>query len=401
MQRIIIIISLCLLGIFVHPFDPGLLDFFYRFVIYSIIVYLVYITFQQQQKDEWEEEEPVPEIPRHDHDPLELTENWKLSTLIKGDDRTKDFLKDQFDIIVNLVFPDNGWVFYKENNDITLIQHKNYTDQKVENVQSRYPISGLIQILDEKNDIVIENNLEKSENLLVYYSDCEYSAGSFIGLPLVLPNDEKLFFLFDSIHTNHFNIDDSSMFNRLIRNTSIWLQNRIKAYTLLTELRLEKKMHKFTQNLNSSKTISAAIDQLALLISDEFEATRLCVAIAKKDLNLASIKKVVGQQDEFIENTEFPLDEGLTGWVISKNKPYLIDDMEKGEYFIPRYNKKEKSNLGLRSFLGLPIEVGDQVMGSVTIEHRMPNKYSEAEKKKLSQFVSLFATTFLRSSNRN
>ena len=126
MQRIIIIISLCLLGIFVHPFDPGLLDFFYRFIIYSVIVYLVYITFQRQQKDDEEEDEPVFEIPKNDHDPLELTDEWKLSTLITGDDRTKEFLRDQFDIIVNLVFPDYGWVFYKENNDITLIHHKDY-----------------------------------------------------------------------------------------------------------------------------------------------------------------------------------------------------------------------------------------------------------------------------------
>lgn len=401
MQKIIIIVSLCLLGIFVHPFDPGLLDFIYRFVIYSLIVYLVYTTFQHQSNDEEFEEDPIQEIPIQDHDPLELSGEWELSALIKGDDRTKTFLKDQFDIIVNLVFPENGWVFYKENDKIILIHFKNYTDQDFENIQSEYPISGLIQILDEKNDSVIENNLDKSESLLVFYTDSAYTAGSFIGLPVVLPNEEKLFFLFDSTHANHFNIDDSSIFQQLARNTSIWLQNRIKAYTLLSELQLNKKMLDFTRKLNSSNTISAAIDQLTAVISDEFEATRLCIALTKKEENQASIKKVVGQQDEFIEGTEFPLDEGITGWVISKNKPYLIDDMEKGEYFIPRYNKDERSNHGLRSFLGIPIEVGDRVLGSVSIEHRLANKYGEPEKKKLFLYVNLLATTFLRSSSRN
>ncbi len=401
MQRIIIIVLLCLLGIFVHPFDPGLMDFFYRFIVYSIIVYLVYITFQRQQKDEDLDEQPIQEVHLHDRDPLELSGDWELETLIKGDGRTKDFLKDQFDIMVNLVFPDNGWVFHKENNEISLIHFKNLTDLQFDTINSRYPISGLIQILDEKNDLVIENNLDKSENLLAYYIDSEYTAGSFMGLPVILPNNEKLFIVFDSVHPNHFNIDDSSMFNRISRNTSIWLQNRIKAYTLLSEIQLNKKMLEFTRKLNASNTISAAIEQMAFLISDEFEASRLCISLKKKEMDQASIKKVVGQLDEFVEDTVFPLDEGITGWVISKNKPYLIDDMEKGEYFIPRYNKNEKSNHGLRSFLGIPIEAGEQVMGAVTLEHRSASKYGEPEKKKLYQFVNLLATTFLRSTSRN
>jgi signal transduction protein with GAF and PtsI domain len=101
-----------------------------------------------------------------------------------------------------------------------------------------------------------------------------------------------------------------------------------------------------------------------------------------------------------VENVTFPLDEGLTGWIISKNKPYLIEDLEKGEYFIPRYNKNEKSNLGLRSFLGVPIEADDQVFGSVSLEHRLANKYNENDKKRIKHFVDIFSTTFLRSSSK-
>jgi hypothetical protein len=402
MQKIIIIVSLCLLGIFVHPFSPGLMDFFYRFIVYSLIVYLVYTTFQQQHKDEEDiVEEPAPEIESYEHDPLELSDNWDLATLIKGDGKTKDFLRDQFDIITNLVFPENGWVFHKEDGQIALIHFKNFSNQSFDNIQSKYSISGLIQILDEKNDLLIENNLDKSENLLEYYSDIDYSAGSFMGLSIILPNDDKLFFVFDSGHVNHFNIDDSSMFGRISGNTSMWLQNRMKAYTLLTDLHMNKKMLEFACKLNASNTISTAIEQLAILVSDEFEASRLCISLLKKDSSEAVIKKVVGQVDEFTEGTVFPLDEGITGWVISKNKPYLIEDMEKGEYFIPRYNKNEKSNHGLRSFLGIPIEAGDQVVGSVTLEHRSASRYGEPEKKKLFKFVDLLSTTFLRSSGRS
>ena len=75
----------------------------------------------------------------------------------------------------------------------------------------------------------------------------------------------------------------------------------------------------------------------------------------------------------------------------------MIEDMEKGEYFIPRYNKSEKSNNGLRSFLGMPLTAGDRTVGAITLEHQSPSKYQETDKLKLHQYASLFSSTFLRS----
>jgi signal transduction protein with GAF and PtsI domain len=148
--------------------------------------------------------------------------------------------------------------------------------------------------------------------------------------------------------------------------------------------------------LNGCKTISIAIEKLAKKISEEFEATRLTIATVRPNTNVAVIKKVIGQENDFKENFEFPLDEGLTGWVISKNKPYIIDDLEKGEYFIPRYNKDEKSNYGFRSFLGIPIKVEEKIFGAITLEHYITRKYGESEKVNLQRYIEIFSTTFLR-----
>ena len=90
------------------------------------------------------------------------------------------------------------------------------------------------------------------------------------------------------------------------------------------------------------------------------------------------------------------MDQGLTGWVIEKNKPYLIEDLEKGEYFIPRYTKEEKTNHGLRSFLVMPFEANGKVYGSLTLEHKIPQKYTEKDKHHLQQIISIFNTTYLR-----
>lgn len=399
MYKTIIIVALCLIGIFVHPFDPGIMDFVYRFIVFSLIVYLVYSIYQQSGESEDEPDEQfIQTIPEPIKTEFKISEDWHLDELIEGDERTRQYLSDQFDILASLIFPDSGWIFYKAGDNITVITYKNLSDQPAPDIQTHYPISGLMQILDEKNTLVIENNIDIADNLLPFYNDIDYSVKSFFGLPIILQNREKIFFVFDSHHTEHFNKDDITLFTKLAENASIWILNRVNAYALLGDIKNQTKLLDFAQDLNGSKTISAAIEKLSLLVSNEFEATRLTISLFKKDNNTGIIKKVIGQKDDFEENTEFTLDEGLTGWIISKQKPYLIDDLEKGEYFIPRYSKDEKSNFGFRSFLGVPIMADNQIFGSVTLEHRLANKFSENDKGKIQEFVDIFSTTFLRTS---
>jgi transcriptional regulator with GAF, ATPase, and Fis domain len=398
MYRTVLIVALCLLGIFVHPFDPGILDFIYRFIVFSIIVYLVYIFYKQSVEAPEETIEPIREIPQKREQIFELSDDWHIKELIESDERSEKFLKDQFDIIANLVFPDNGWIFFKDSEELIVLYQKGFSDHSISDIQKRYPITGLLQILNNTEDMLIENNINKAENLLPLYKDVEYSAASFLGLPVVLKEKEKIFIVFDSHNAEHFNQDDIPLFKGLVENTAIWFINRIKAYTLLNELKQQKLLTDFAKELNSTKVINIAIERFANLISYEFEASRLTISLLKKGKNQGVIKKVIGQKDDFEENTVFSLDEGLTGWIISKNKPYLIEDLEKGEYFIPRYSKDEKTNLGLRSFLGVPIAANDQVFGAVTIEHRQANKYLENDKEKIKDIVDIFSTTFLRSS---
>lgn len=399
MYKTVLIVALCLMGIFIHPFDPGLMDFIYRFVIFSIIVYLVYDFYRQSKQTPVEEPtpEPIRTVIKND-ELVKIGGDWCFADLIEGDAKTREFLEDQFEILASLIFPDNGWVFYKEKGQIVKIHQKTFIDHHVIDREDRYPLSGLMQILDEKNDIIIENNIDKTGNLLPFYTESDYSAASFIGIPLSLERDEKLFLIFDSHHTEHFNQDEKKIFSRIASNSTTWILNRIKAYSLLTDIKEQSNLLSFAKNLNSSKTISTAIEKFAVLISEEFEASRLTVSVCKKDQNTAVIKKVIGQKDEYEENAEFPLDEGLTGWVISKSKPYLVEDLEKGEYFIPRYTKTEKTNFGLRSFLGVPIIIEDQVLGAVTLEHRLPKKYLIKDQEKIIRFVDILSTTFSRTS---
>ncbi len=397
MLRLAVTVILAILGIFVHPFGPGVVDFIYRFLLFSGITYIAYITFKESEKDFNESEQAPVEVPLQPDIEVNLNREWNLKELIYSDDRTSAYLNDQFTVMGNLLMPDNGWIFLK-NSDNTLdkIRYENFSGNAFQTDKNIFPITGILQILDQSEKVLIENNIDNQSNLLSVYDEQDYRASSFLGIPLPVQNAQKMFFCFDSSAKEHFNQEDAKIIHKIVEGIETFLVNRLKAYTLLSELNETREQLDFAEVLNGCKTVGLATEKLVERISKKFEASRLTITVVKKDSRTAVIKKVIGQKDEYEENLEFPLDEGLTGWVIGKNKPYLIDDIEKGEYFIPRYTKSEKSNFGIHSFLGIPLVTGDQVYGALTLEHVVPGKYSEFDKQYIQRISAVFSTVFNR-----
>ncbi len=398
MTRTITIVVLALLGIFIHPFAPGTVDFIYRFVIFAALTYLVYLSFRTQ------EDLPEAPLPLQSFDPpdrapktdidIAIKKDLPFFNVYKKDSRTEQYIKSQFEIVNNILVAENGWVLYKISPNT--VKALFYSGGEQDLLEKNFDLTGLMQILDSDDKILIENNLNDDSPLLSYYEGKEYRPASFIGIPITLYDNEKIYFVYDSSNTEHFNQDDKNIIGHIQEATKLFLINRVKGYSLLSSLRVKDSLLEFAVDLNGSKTISQATNRLIEYTSSLFEATRLTVSLKKSESETGTIRKVVGQKDEFDEGVEFPLDQGLTGWVIAKNKPYLIEDLEKGEYFIPRYSKDEKSNFGLRSFLGIPIQAGDKVIGALTLEHISTNKYSEDDKHRVQQVVEIFSSTFLR-----
>ena len=398
MLRLALTVLLAILGIFVHPFEPGAIDFIYRFFMFAGIIYIAYMSFKATEREDYPAyQAPIePQQTKHDIE-VNLEQEWNLKKLIMNDERTLAFIKDQFTVMGNLLMPDNGWIFLKNpDKKLEKIQYENISGNGFPLDQDIYEIKGILQILDQSDKVLIENNIDNQSSLLALYDEEKYQASSFIGIPLSLPNEQKILFCFDSGTKEQFNQEDAKIIYKIIAGIETFIVNRLKAYSLLSDLNEAKGKLDFAKTLSGCKTVNLALERFVEWISTNFEASRLTVAVVKKDTQNAVIKKVIGQKDEFEENMEIPLDEGLTGWVIGKNKPYLIDDIEKGEYFIPRYTKSEKSNYGIHSFLGIPLASGDQVFGAVILEHVIPGKFTESDKQNIQHFAELFSTIFNR-----
>lgn len=387
-------VFLILTGIFIHPFQSGVVDFIFRFVLFSVIVYL--LIFKKNSEHESDNRSrPSPGKIGTDPGTMAMSENIPdiFEYILKNDKIMFEYLIHQFQIIDGIVFSDNGYLLtYDSKSRITIYHQKTINQSEIDN----YPLTGLLQLVDKKNDVLIENNLISDENLVNYLSVPDYNPGSFMGLPIAIREGKKLFFLFDAREKQHFNPEDRKIIKNIGNGVGTFIANRLNAVTLLEQVKENESLLLFSKSLIGCGTISAAIEVLAMQISKCFEASRLTICTVRSETGKGIIKKVIGQQDEFSENKEFTLDEGLTGWVISKQKPYLIEDLEKGEYFIPRYSKQEKSNYGLRSFLGIPIMNENVAYGAITLEHQLPKKYEKKDQIKIEKFIELFGSFYSR-----
>ncbi len=399
--QLIAVLVLVFLGLFLHPFSYGFWDFFYKFLIFIVITYLLYRNFQQQESDssqEPEEIQPKKQIPTETE--VEEFELWNVAQLIQNDPVINKFLIDQFTVLSSFLIPDQGWIFYYNyEKKLKVLNQKSISDSIINQVPDEVDIKGILQIIETRNDILIEDNLQNANQSFEYYSDTNYSAVSFIGIPIPMSEGEKLFITFDSKAPEQFNHQDSDIIEKIVSGIRSTINFRLKSISLLSKTKYDKKLLDFSLKLNSSNIMTEAISNLTDLVSEEFEAERLTISTFKPNSDKAIIRKVIGQIDIFPEETEFLLEDGLTGWVIGKKKSYYINDLEKGDYFIPRYSKQEKSNFGLRSFLGVPLIFEDTVFGAISLEHSIPDKYSNFEKNYLQKIAELFTTIFLRKIN--
>lgn len=396
--QLIIILLLFFVGLFIKPFAYGLWDFVYKFVVFVAATYLLYRNFVYEKEENNDENferkinKTIPEEINNDH-----AVNWKLSDLINEDEASKQYIIDQFLALAGIVLPDQGWIFHKfDNYKLNVIKQHSFSDLTLEDIPNQIDLSGIFKIIDDRDEILIENNIKNANYSFQYYNNTVYSVASFISIPISISNSEKFFFIYDSETAEQFNINDNEIIEKIGSGIQSTIKYRLNSISLLSELKSNKKLLAFSLQINNCNTISTAIDVLSNFVSSEFEADRLTICTTMQNSNKAVIRKVVGQKDIFNKDHEFILEEGLTGWVISKNKPYVIEDLEKGEYFIPRYGKDEKTNFGLRSFLGIPFSFKENVYGAITLEDHLPNKYSNDDKEFLQQISNIFKTIFNR-----
>lgn len=314
-----------------------------------------------------------------------------LNRLLSKEPSLTEYLRSEFTLIWSFIIPNNGYIFIQSGNDPL----KMFTNKQSANLsinKDNHP-ENLIKLIDQHNGILLEKDIQPAANLLPFYDEETYEPRSLLAFKTLIEND-ALYWIFDSKTPAAFNDDDIPVIENINKTVDKILRSSAISVGKEHIYQGSIKNLAFAKMLNSMSSLQGCIELFSEKLIEEFQASKLTIAFKNESDHQkpsATIKKSVGIDDPFKVGYEFNLDEGLNGWVIAKNKPYLIDNIDKGDYFIPRFTRDEKTNYDLRSFLSVPISIDDTAYGVVTLEDKKINKYQDEEKFKLQQLTELFA----------
>ena len=406
MYKYAVLYLVILIGIFFEPdFLGSAGNILLKFLVLAAVSYLLYVLWKESetapeeefasQPDEYgasELEQDTQDFPHTFFD----NEAIRLSRLLEEQPRYMDYLRNQFLLIRDFVLPHNGYLIHLYGNQQAVLL---YEETKTElRAPFDFSSSQIFTLVERNNDFLVENNLEPETKLLPFYEATEYHPGSCLAFSTLLPSQDKLYWIFDADSAGFFNDEDFETLRRVNANTLETISGALLNLSLNRSFSEEQLKFNLADSLNLSASGEECIDAFVRFVVDKFEASKLTVAL-RTSATEAVIRKAIGIDDPFKDGVTFPLDEGLNGWVIAKNSAYLIDNIDKGEYFIPRFSRSEKINYELRSFLSTPISLDGKALGMVTLEDKKENKYNEEDKKRLMLYSAILARALGRFQN--
>lgn len=404
MAKLIRIFLLALIGIFVQFGFLGTVGaVLLKLLILAGIAYELYDLWRSES-DSAADERYVPEESEQEEDALQEPLPFfdivrvNLKNLLDFDGQYSEFLKEQFSLIWNLILPHNGYIFYQGAKDTLRLIYKRNRPGVIGTLSQGVP--PLFDFVRKQQGILIENNLQEANHILPFYGADSFRPQSFLAFVTDFNGGERLYWIFDADSADFFNHEDEAALHVLNRNVKLMLTLAMQKKSLSGNLQENAQQLRFAQQLNGCSKLEEGLETLADFLVQQFEASKLTIAV-KSNNDKAIIKKAVGIEDPFKEGYEFSLDEGLNGWVILKNKPYLIENIDKGDYFIPRFTRTEKTNYGLRAFLSVPLHVDGQAAGLITLEDKRENIFTKDDKERLKQYSDIFSLSLKRFNTEN
>ena len=222
----------------------------------------------------------------------------------------------------------------------------------------------------------------------------ERGGGAFLGIPLriggsvlgVIKFGEKK----EGIKPYFYTIEDEN-YARLIA-THICSSIVVGKY-FREALRKTQEIIEFNKKISSSYSIDSIIKSLYPLkglseVIDFFSSITLLWNEERKQLEPVGY---VGYSKEFINKNrfEFKPDENYSGYIYSSNESLLIADVKKNK-LKPKI-KNIDINKPLRSFLGVPLEYDNRVLGVLEVASDVPNSFDIVDKYVLNSISQAMA----------
>ncbi|HPC70258.1 MAG TPA: sigma 54-interacting transcriptional regulator [Treponema sp.] len=150
-----------------------------------------------------------------------------------------------------------------------------------------------------------------------------------------------------------------------------------------------------TRTLDKHVELRSSLGPLLSLLEMRTALVRGMVTLLDRASGLLKIEEAPGLTEEEKERGKYRMGEGLVGKVFETGIPIVVPDLSKENRFLNRAGGRKKEDLIGVAYYCVPIKTGNQVLGTLSAERRLPEGYSEqllkADQKILESIAAIIA----------
>ncbi|MBU0759582.1 MAG: GAF domain-containing protein [Candidatus Omnitrophica bacterium] len=158
------------------------------------------------------------------------------------------------------------------------------------------------------------------------------------------------------------------------------------------EKNLKKKIKEFSALYDIGKSITSTLhlDEVLKLITRKaakvMDASSCSIRLLDETGQELILRSSCGMNNRYYEiKKSLKIGESIAGRVVKKQKPYIINDVQKERHYKYPYLAKQK---GLRSLVTVPLVQRNRIAGVLSIYSRKPGKYTDEDASFLSMLAS-------------
>lgn len=203
-----------------------------------------------------------------------------------------------------------------------------------------------------------------------------------IGSPISLHGITAGFVLTKIGHFSDLTDSDKSVLTSLGKYISYGLENLETLEKHIIGEDNKARILDLLANLNIKSDETRILDQFKYLIRTVFHYDRLTVSLQIENDSNAIIKLVDGVEDEFLKNSEFPVNGSLHGIPIVNGETIISQNWHESHPNFSRFSSSEPES-DIKSVLGVPILIAGESKGSLFMERLTGRPYTDSDQKTL------------------
>jgi len=181
----------------------------------------------------------------------------------------------------------------------------------------------------------------------------------------------------ESSRLNAFTPDDERLLQTLAGQLAMLIENARLHEETQQRLAEVSTLYAFAEQLTSSIDLATLLDSIVMTLKEVLHCRGVSISLLNPDTQLLEIRAAAGLQPKWRQSAKLKVGEGISGKVAATALPVYVPDASSLPDFI-------FFDPAVRSLLVVPLMVKDRVIGTLAIDHTVPDAFTQDDRRTLT-----------------